>query len=814
MSRDIPSLFPQAKRAGDGFMARCPAHEDRQASLSIGYGDDGRVLLKCHAGCDFTAICTAAGIDPRELFPDATREVRTVPPPARAPRVIKGDAFPGLGLPVATYDYTDEQGLLLSQNCRFNTNPKTFRQRQPAINGTRGWIWSTEGVRRVLYRLPELYASVTKRIGIVEGEKDVDSLVALGITATTSVGGASKNPDKPKWTGEYTQQLVAAGIKSATILPDNDEPGRAHALAVARSCHAAGIDVRVVELPGLPPGGDVSDWIAAGHTKADLVALVTATPIWTPTTSPTTPAPASAPAPTAPALDDETGATAVPTIDEVLTTCGLATFVAPVDIGQLEIGLRQLQQAMRGVDTLRRAAVRETLVTRLKVAGVKTATRIVDASLQDAASADDATTGGLSLTDDEPWPDPVDGADLLDALVARLNEHLVLPARAAPAIALWILHSYLMDVWQVSPLLMFTSPTKRCGKSTTLMLVTSLCPRRLLASNLTPAVLFRIVDRYRPTLSIDEADTLLKDNDELRAVINAGYLRQTANVPRCIGDDHEPTLLSSWCPKLIGMIGMPPDTVADRSILVPMKRKGPGDAVTRLRADRLESGALALRRQATRWARDFGADVMDADPEVPGTLHDRAQDNWRPLLALADAAAGHWPETARLAARTLSGDLDSDDSEAASVVLLGDIRMWFDEQDEQPEIVESATLVTYLTSLETRPWSEWRAGKPLTAVSLSRLLKGYDIRPTTARVGTRTPKAYRRDNFTDAWDRYLSLSSRNTRNNPIDTGRNVHFQPATSENRVADAIDDSLNESAPCCGVADENREADGKLLL
>jgi len=235
-----------ATRAGSGWMARCPAHDDRHASLSIGAGHDGRVLLHCHARCTPDAICAAAGVELRDLFPD------TGQPPARTI--------------VATYDYHDEHGVLLFQVVRFD--PKDFRPRRP--DGT----WSLRGVRRVLFALPALQGQTV--VYIVEGEKDVRALQAIGLVATTNVGGAGK------WRTEYVDQLRAAGVQRVVVLPDNDDPGRLHGDTIARSCHGAGLGVTVIALPDLLPKGDVSDWLAAGHTRGDLLALVHAAPRFVP----------------------------------------------------------------------------------------------------------------------------------------------------------------------------------------------------------------------------------------------------------------------------------------------------------------------------------------------------------------------------------------------------------------------------------------------------------------------------------------------------------------------------------------------------
>jgi hypothetical protein len=174
---------------------------------------------------------------------------------------------------VATYDYTDETGALLYQVVRFE--PKAFRPRWPT--GAGGWTWGLGNVRRVVYQLPDL--AEQSRAYVVEGEKDVEALRAVGLTATTTPGGASA------WRDEYAAQIHAAGVEDLVIVPDHDLAGEQYAAAVARAAHALGLRARIVRLPGLAPKGDVSDWLAAGHTAAELVALAEAAPLYSTPTS-------------------------------------------------------------------------------------------------------------------------------------------------------------------------------------------------------------------------------------------------------------------------------------------------------------------------------------------------------------------------------------------------------------------------------------------------------------------------------------------------------------------------------------------------
>jgi hypothetical protein len=229
------------RRAGSGWLAYCPGHNDQnKRSLSVGITENGKTLLKCHAaGCTAEKITTAVGMSLADL--DG---------PNSSHRSSRGEA--------AVYDYADENGTLLYQVVR--RKPKDFRCRQP--NGVGGWTWNLEGVRVVPYRLPEM--AEAPRVYVVEGEKDADALVAAGLTATTNHGGAGK------WRDAHTHALVEAAVPEVVALPDNDPAGESHALAVVESCRAAELRVKIIRLPELPSKGDVSDWLAAGHTADEL----------------------------------------------------------------------------------------------------------------------------------------------------------------------------------------------------------------------------------------------------------------------------------------------------------------------------------------------------------------------------------------------------------------------------------------------------------------------------------------------------------------------------------------------------------------
>jgi len=254
----VLSKLPDAKPNGQGWIARCPAHEDHKPSLAVAVGDDGRVLVHCHAGCTAEAVVKAIGLTMADLMPLKAKTARSQP----ASQIV------------AMYDYRDESGALLYQVIRYK--PKAFRQRRP--DGAGGWLWNLDGTPRVLYRLPELLAADPAAwVFLSEGEKDADALAALDLVATTNPGGAGK------WRKEYSEVLRGRRV---AILPDADGPGHKHALVVARALHDKAADVRIVDLPG--PGTDVNDWIEWLDSRTDeelaeaLVQMADAASVWTP----------------------------------------------------------------------------------------------------------------------------------------------------------------------------------------------------------------------------------------------------------------------------------------------------------------------------------------------------------------------------------------------------------------------------------------------------------------------------------------------------------------------------------------------------
>jgi len=259
----VLSLFPNAIQEKGGWRALCPAHEDHDPSLRISEGKDGRALLVCRShGCTLEAITAAIGLTVSDLFHQSNGDKKPVAPKQRT-----------FGKATATHPYHDEQGHVLYEVQR--DADKNFRQRKPSNlePPADAWVYSLEGVRRVPYRLPEVLVArqLGVRIHIVEGEKDAERLIGLGLVATTNSGGAGK------WTEELSQYVAGAG--DVAILVDNDQPGKDAGEKIAAQLKGKVKHLRIVLLPDLPEKGDVSDYLDTGKTGADLTREIERAPL-------------------------------------------------------------------------------------------------------------------------------------------------------------------------------------------------------------------------------------------------------------------------------------------------------------------------------------------------------------------------------------------------------------------------------------------------------------------------------------------------------------------------------------------------------
>jgi hypothetical protein len=362
-----------------------------------------------------------------------------------------------------------------------------------------------------------------------------------------------------------------------------------------------------------------------------------------------------------------------------------------------------------------------------------------------------------------PAPDAsIDGAELLDQIHTFLGQFIVYPDRhSRVAHALWIAHCHLVRRFETTPRLAFLSPEPSSGKTRALEITELLVPSPVLAVNVSPAYLIRRIGAEEGvTVLFDEIDTVFgprtkENNEDVRALLNAGY-RRGAIVGRCVmqGSIAIPEELPAFAPVALAGLGTLPDTVLSRSIVIRMQRRAPDEHVTPYRRrDHGEEGQQLCSRLAS-WASAAASRITV--PDMPDEIVDRDADCWEALLAVADAAGGHWPDTARCCAVALVLLFREVGEERLGVRLLSDMRTVLGNDDQ----AATSVILNKLQNLDESPWADIR-GKALNDRGLAARLRPYGIKSHTIRVGTTTPKGYRRADFLSAWKRYLQPMSLN-----------------------------------------------------
>jgi hypothetical protein len=355
----------------------------------------------------------------------------------------------------------------------------------------------------------------------------------------------------------------------------------------------------------------------------------------------------------------------------------------------------------------------------------------------------------------EPWEVPINGDILLKELQAHFKRYVVLPPYADVALALWVLHTWAFECFDITPYLCISSPTRRCGKTLLMTMLLWLCSRAKKNDSMSKAAIYRSVDRDKPTLVLDEVGWVVDQRDERQNILCGGFERN-GHAETCEGEGANITtrLWSTYCPKAFGLIGKLTATLMDRSIEIRMQRKL-GERVERLRRRDNEEHAK-FRRQCLRWAQDHAKALAAATPALPEKLNDRALDFWEPLLAIAAHVGGDWTKLAGEAALALSNE-ENTEQEERGVELLADIKKISDSGVSE---ILTKDLIASLCADEERPWATYNKGKPISDRQVAKLLKPFVVISETiyAPVGSgkKDAKGYKLDKFKDAFGRYLT----------------------------------------------------------
>jgi hypothetical protein len=483
-------------------------------------------------------------------------------------------------------------------------------------------VWGLDGVRRVPYRLPHLLKT-DGTVYITEGEKDADRLAELGVTATCNPCGASN------WPPEFATYFAGRDV---VVLPDNDGPGLNHAHDVASSLYAHTKSVRVVWLSGLPERGDISDWLDAGRTLAELEEITAQTPLWIPAS-----------------------------------------------------------------------------------------------------------------------------AELLQDVESFLARFVILPPDTRLPVALWVVSTFCFETFDAMAYLCVTSPTPRCGKTRLLEVLSLLVSNSQRTANISEAALFRIIEAQKPTLLLDEAETLKGRSERaeyLRGLLNAGN-RRDASVIRLVGQSHTPQIFSVYCPKVVAGIGSMPHTIRDRSILIQMQRRKDSERVQRFIFRKAQPDSDKLRQRmagfvaASQETIDATYQNLDLD-----FIEDRDAEAWEPLFAVLRVGDPRRLGELKECALVLTGQKAGGDAEESlSLRLLSDLREVWPED----ESAFTGHLIESLRAIEDSPWA---SEVDLNPRKLARFLRPFGVEPRQVRIGSKTAKGYLLSELEPAFARYLGVKGK------------------------------------------------------
>lgn len=422
---------------------------------------------------------------------------------------------------------------------------------------------------------------------------------------------------------------------------------------------------------------------------------------------------------------------------------------------------------------------------------------------------------GAPASELKPWEQPIGGVELLDQLRATFDRFLVLPAQADVLLAVWTLHTYVFDCFSFTPYIHVTSPEKECGKSTLAELMQHLASNATTPGGMSAAAMFRRIERIKPVLLLDEWDTLA---DECRQaclnVLNTGF-KYNGVYTVCVGDDHADKDFHTFCPKAIfGLSDAKlPDTTRSRCFPLVLHKNLPSEKVEKLTR---KFDGLELRRKCLRWANDHRDNLAVVEPVMPEGLSARQEDISEPLLAIADACGGIWPDLVRGAIVHFCGEAKTEEGDAKRE-LLKDIQEYFKRQ-ETVDRSGSAALRDYLNGLEHRPWAAWNDGKGITQRQISERLRVYRITARNIKLPDgKVVKGFYREDFNDAFLRYLSLERpeiRYSATEPVNIDDSVLSASATTGNGSGCQNPVSLNKDAGGSTVADEMAQREEAMLL
>lgn len=558
--------------------------------------------------------------------------------------------------------------------------------------------------KKPLYHLPLLDNTVY----IVEGEKCVHSLLDIGLTATTTGGATSINQC----------DLTPLQGKRCIVWRDNDKSGQDWQANLSQALTALDIaydviDVDKVQLPTgepMPAKGDCYDLVQAyfadGQDSSGIIEIIQALPTYQPLTSLD---------PTANPLADDDPLQELENKKQQLIAC--VQELAKLDDIKITLALGEVAKRFN--------------VSKDKILA------LVSEQKQ-----------GQLVAEIEPYHEPVTHDEIYTALYSLIHEHMAIDEPLKVAFVLWVIFTYLTDISDFAPIAWITAPERQCGKSTLLGLFDRVVNKPMAFNNITQAVLYRVMEQFKPTLLIDEIDTSLKDKNELLGIVNAGYSRHASNVPRMNQDKGGIVeKFDVFGAKVFSGIGEMKGTFASRAIRFELRRKTDSDKVKRFNNRTLPYETTnELQRKVKRWAVDNRQAVQAVETPLL-QINDRDFDNWEILLQIATVLGVY--DKALQACLIIC---NRKDEPSLNEMLLSDIREVF-----TTERISSVDLLERLKADSEKYWSTYNNGTPLNVHQLAKKLKSFGIKSKAMRIKGEqgTVKGYERTDFVKVWANYL-----------------------------------------------------------
>lgn len=609
-------------------------------------------------------------------------------------------------------------------------------------------VYSEGGGKKPVYKRHDLQSDTNAVVYIFEGEQKADLANELGLMATTS--GGSTQIDKYYW-----QPLAG---RTVYLWADNDSAGAKWLEQLYQVLEALEVNIKVIDagVLGLPEKGDIVDWVAMQRqaqpdmSNEDLAAAIKKLPIF---------------------ADEQLVSLLADDLDQP------SSLILPQDGEQVTPELAQsIVEQLAALPELEYQLKRSESAKALNNMSVGTLDKLVK---QARCELEAETTQSLVI-DTEPYQKPVDGAAVANEIYQLIPRHIACTDAVAIASTLWIIFTWVIEASHIAPIAWINAPEKRCGKSQLLTLIALMSKRSLPSSNITAAALFRCIEKYKPTLIIDEVDTFINDNEDLRGILNAGYSRDNPYIIRCAGDDNEPKEFYVYGAKALSGIGKIPSTLMDRSISLTLRRKPNNEHRDRVR-DLSRDATNTIKAKLARWSDDNLLAVKEAVPTLPQAINDRMQDNWEILLKVAMVLGDDWLKRANQACIEISGI--EHDEPSLNEQLLMDIRAVFERK--KATRLFSDDLIVALCADPEMNWSTHNRGKTITQKQVSNRLSEYGISSRQMRIGQDNRRGYDIADFTDTFKRYLPAT-------PVlsVTALQVNNSKGYSENRSVTTQDD------------------------